>query len=96
MKKIPPFHASLKQATFTLTPCESGISMKQSELDFLWLIQSFNKRLPLFHGFLSKFVIDNHPQTVVAYMEPISKSPTNNDVVQETMLRSQEVAREMK
>ena len=29
-------------------------------------------------------------------MELISKSPTNNDVVQETMLRSQEVAHEMK
>ena len=70
--------------------------MKQSELDFLWLIQFFNKRLPLFHGLFSKFVVDNHPQTVVAYMEPISKSPTNNDVVRKTMLRSQEVVHEMK
>ena len=47
-------------------------------------------------AFFQNFVVDTHPQTVVTYMEPFSKPPTNNDVVQETMLRSQEVAREMK
>ena len=55
VKAVSPFHASLKQDTFALTPCGCGMSMKQGELDFLRLFRSFNKNLPLFNGFFSKF-----------------------------------------
>lgn len=101
MKTISPFHTSLKGAKFTLVPCteaEHIRELQQSGLDFTWLLLSQDRKLPLFNGFFAKFITDNLPKTVIAYMDPISKPPTMNDVVQETMVRtlSLKVAKEMK
>lgn len=99
MKTISPFHTSLKGAKFTLVPCteaEHIRELQQSGLDFMWLLLSQDRKLPLFNGFFAKFITDNLPKTVIAYMDPISKPPTRNDVVQETMVRTLKVAKEMK
>lgn len=61
----------------------------------MWLLLSQDRKLPLFNGFFAKFITDNLPKTVIAYMDPISKPPTRNDV-QETMVRTLKVAKEMK
>ena len=97
MKEIPPFHTSFKLAKFTLVPCEEvqQIRLHQGPLDFAWLIQCTNQKLPLFNGYFSQFVEDILPKTVVVYVDPISQPPTKNDVVQETMVRAVKVALEM-
>lgn len=64
------------------------------DIDLLWLIQARCKEVPMFNGFFSKFVNDPLPLTVIGYMDPISQSPTRNDVVRETMVRSMTVAHE--
>ena len=64
------------------------------DIDLLWLIQARCKEVPMFNGFFSKFVNDPLPLTVIGYMDPISQSPTRNDVVRETMARSMTVAHE--
>ena len=94
-KEIDPFSTSLKRAQFKLkiSDVETG-RLKQKNLDFLWLLQSFTGKLPLFNGFFSRFVRDDLPQTMIAYMDPISLPPTRNDVVRETMVRSLKVADE--
>ena len=90
---------SLKQAKFKLTPSSEVMELgklRLKDLDFIWLLQSFTQKLSLFSGFFSQFVTDNLPQTVIAYMDPLSQPPTRNDVVQEMMVRLLKVADEMK
>lgn len=94
---IAPLSVSLKQAQFRLIPSSKVtelIYLRQSYLDFMWLLQSFSQKQPLFTGFISQYVTDALPQTVITYMDPIAKPPTSNDVVQETMVRSLKVARD--
>ena len=82
---------SLKQAKFKLTPSSEVMELgklRLKDLDFIWLLQSFTQKLSLFTGFFSQFVTDNVPQTVIAYIDPLSQPPTRNDVVQEMMVRS--------
>ena len=98
-KMIPPFHSNLKQAQFKLTPCDDLLEnvktkVQQEKLDFVWLLQSFTRKLSLFTGFFSQFVTDYLPETTVTYMDPISQPPSRNDAVRETMVRSLTVAEE--
>ena len=98
MNAIPPFNTSLKLAKFTLSSSAEvteTMQLKQNGIELLWLLQSFNQNLPLFNGYFSRFSTVNLPQTVIAYMDPIYQPPTRNDVVQETMVRSMKVAKEM-
>lgn len=43
---------------------------------------------------MSKYIEDPLPLQRICYMDPISRSPTNNDVVRETMTRTMNVANE--
>ena len=49
---------------------------------------------PLHAGFMSNYIKDPLPVQRICYMDPIATSPTNNDVVKETMIRTINVARE--
>ena len=96
-RSIPPFRTSLKLAKFPFNQTEATLSPLKPQhrgLDFLWLVQSVKQALPLFNGYFSQFVTDVRPRSLVAYMDPISEPPTKNDVVQETMIRSLNVAKE--
>lgn len=69
--------------------------LEQTGFDFIWLLQSARQELPLFTRFCSLLVTESLPQNVITYMDPISKPPTINDVVHETMICSTKVANEM-
>ena len=97
-KPIPQYEKSLKSAKFPLTIPTNAYEIKKinlTDLGLLWLMQSTVCNMPLYNGFYSNYVQDSLPKTVITYMDPILKSPTNNDVVQETMLRTLKVASEM-
>jgi hypothetical protein len=71
--------------------------LKISGLEFYWLWQVKFGETPLYAGFISKFVNDPLPLQRICYMDPISKSPTDNAdnaVVKETMIRTLNIARE--
>ncbi|KAJ8024334.1 hypothetical protein HOLleu_37052 [Holothuria leucospilota] len=104
-KPLNPFKSYLKQAKFHFQESEQDkieiIEIEHSFistqcLDTFWLVISRVQHVPLFTGFYSSFVHDPLPVTITAYMDPISQSPTRNDVVHETMLRSLRVAEETK
>ena len=64
-------------------------------LDLYWfwkLIES--KDTPLYAGFMSKYINDPLPLQQICYMDPIPRSPTNNNVVKETMVRTLKIASE--
>ena len=63
-------------------------------IDLYWLHLSREKDVALHAGFISNLVTDRLPLQRICYMDPISSSPTNNDVVRETMVRTINVARE--
>ena len=67
----------------------------QNGIDFMWLLQTFTNTTPLYYGYLSRYVRDHPPCTLVAYVDPISLLPTKNDVVCETMVRNIQVLKEM-
>ena len=62
----------------------------------MWLLQTFTNTTPLYYGYLSRYVTDHLPCTLVTYVDPISVPPTKNDVVCETMVQSIQVSKEMK
>ncbi|KAJ8023701.1 hypothetical protein HOLleu_36211 [Holothuria leucospilota] len=105
---IPPFQKSLNTAQFTSGAAneennsETTINSAQREvmekvpqkpLDFYWLWKSYDRITPLHAGVLSQYISDTLPVQRICYMDSISRSPTNNDVVKETMMRSLRVAR---
>lgn len=102
-KPVTQYISNLKKAIFhfeeseqdksEITEIDHSLILAQS-LDTLWLILSRVKHVPLFNGFFSRFVDDPLPVSIITYMDPISHSPTRNDVVHETMLRSLRVAEE--
>ena len=67
----------------------------QNGIDFMWLLQTFTNTTPLYYGYLSRYVRDHPPCTLVTYVDPISLPLTKNDVVSETMVRSIQVSKEM-
>ena len=97
-RTIPAFNTSLKNVKFQITKTSTSFSNKvtQMNIDFIWLLKTFTNTTPLYYGYLSRYVTDDLPCTVVTYMDPISLPPTRNDVVCETMVRSLRVSEEMK
>ena len=71
---------------------ESKIRLKILDLYWFWNLIRGNS--PLYAGFMSKYIEDALPLQRICYMDPISRSPTNNDVVKETMIRTMNVANE--
>jgi hypothetical protein len=63
-------------------------------LDFYWFSRIRQGSVPLHDGFVSKFIMDPLPLQQICYMDPISSSPTKNEVVKETMIRTMNVAKE--
>ena len=63
-------------------------------LDLYWFWKLTKGNTPLYAGFMSKYIEDPLPLQRICYMDPISRSPTNNDVVRETMIRTMSVANE--
>ena len=61
-----------------------------------WLskLRNVDRDTPLNSGFMSQFLDDPLPIQRICYMDPISKSPTDNTVVKETMIRTLNVAKE--
>ena len=109
-REIPPFRQSIKNATFqspnkevnlTITPAaeiesnveESSLQLKKLDLYWFWNMKVGNC-CALHDVFISKFINDPLPVQRICYMDPISRSPTNNDVVKETMVRTMNVAKE--
>ena len=64
--------------------------------NILWTIGKslFPYDLPMWHGWNSLKEVDINPQQKVFYMQHIKLPPTRNDVVKETLRRSQTVASE--
>ena len=73
-------------------PCSSNVNLKL--LDFFWFWLSQRKEIPLHAGFISLYMEDFLPIHRVACMDTICRSPTDNAVVRETMIRSMNVAEE--
>ena len=95
VKPIVPYWSNLKRAKFDLSLTETNFSfINQQTLDMFWLSQTLRKPMPLFPGYFSLFVVDELPEQVICYMDPISLPPTRNDVVKTTMERSLKVAAE--
>ena len=63
-------------------------------LDLYWFWKLREGNTPLHAGVMSKYIKDPLPLQRICYMDTISRSPTNNDVVRETMIRSMNVAKE--
>lgn len=108
-QEIPPLRKSLKAAIFTstaetVTSQDSGSAsslqlhqrpgLQLKPLDLYWLLQLKKGDTPLYAGFISNFVKDVLPLQRICYMDPIPKSPTDNAVVRETMIRTLNVAKE--
>ena len=62
--------------------------------DTLWMM-AFNlfEDMPMWRGWNSKITKDMVPKQIIGYMENINLSPTRLDIVQETLKRSQQVAK---
>ena len=63
-----------------------NIKIKMNPLDFYWFLKLRHGNIPLHAGFMSSFINDPLPIQRICYMDPIFQSPTNNDVVKETMI----------
>lgn len=96
-REIPPFRKPLKTAKFTsaaATASENDPKIRLQPLDLYWFWRLRDGDTPLHSGFISKYLKDTLPLQRICYMDPISRSPTNNDVVRETMIRTMSVAKE--
>ncbi|XP_030837116.1 uncharacterized protein LOC105437992 [Strongylocentrotus purpuratus] len=88
-------HSTSLQSTATKSSSDdSSACTTLSVLDLYWFWKLSDGSTPLHAGFMSKYIQDSLPLQRICYMNPISRSPTNNDVVRETMIRSLNVAKE--
>ena len=92
-REIPPFQKPLNKALFmstylaTSTPEDlSSSSVYIKPLDLYWLHKSRKENIPLHDEFLSMFITDALPLHRICFMDPILSSPSNNNVVKETMV----------
>ena len=96
-REIPPFRKALKSAMFvrdTTTTVEGNKTIPLRPLQLYWFWKLGDGDTPMHSGFMSKIMEDTLPLQRICYMDPISRSPTNNDVVRETMIRTINVAKE--
>ena len=75
--------AEKKNNCYTITP-----------LQLYWFVRAIKEKLPLYADFISHFIVDDLPLQRLCYNDPIFRSPTNNDVVRETMVRTLDIASE--
>ena len=68
-------------------------NLKPIDLYCLWKLMNEHD-VPLHAGFISHYVEYLLPLQRICYMDPIHSSPTRNDVVKETMIRTINVAQE--
>ena len=99
---ITPFKKDIKRADFAFVRLETeSMEAEQDEnnelvmqhnlkpIDMYWLWKLMNEHdVPLHAGFISHFVEDLSPLQRICYMDPIHSSPTRNDVVKETIIRT--------
>ena len=96
-REIPPFRQNIKTAKFDVpedSEVENEYNIQQAPLDLYWFHKLKEGNTPLYAGFMSRYIKDLLPLQRICYMDPIPKSPTNNDVVRETMVRTLNVAKE--
>ena len=72
---------------------ECKIRLKILDLYWYWKLIESNDT-PLYAGFMSKYINDPLPLQRICYMDPMPRSPTNNNVVKETMVRTLKIANE--
>lgn len=72
------------------------LSVTSQKLDFLWMISHVveKKNIPMWAGFNANDHTDSNPKQAVLYMPNIDRSPTNDDVVLETLSLTQKCAEE--
>jgi len=95
-REILPFRKPLKTAKFVCatTSTAENIKIQLKPLNLYWFWRLHNGDTPLHSGFISKYMKDTLPLQRICNMDQISRSPTNNDVVRETMIRTLRVAEE--
>ena len=96
---IQPYRKALNRAQFIPSPTSTSLDTNHyspllTSLDFLWFWKLSESSVPLHAGFMSNYIRDPLPMQKICYMDPIPKSPTSNDVVRETMIRTPNVAKE--
>lgn len=96
-REFPPFRQPLKKATFVCNtkatnPYETNIQLKPLDLYWFWRLQDGNTSLH--SGFVSMYIEGLLPIQRICYMDPISRSHTNNDVIRATMVRTMSMAEE--
>ncbi|ESO88713.1 hypothetical protein LOTGIDRAFT_165497 [Lottia gigantea] len=62
------------------------VKLAMKALDLCWLWKLFEGNTPLYAGFISMYIKDVLPMQRICYMDPISRSPTNNALVKENEL----------
>ena len=100
-RHIPEFKSSLRKARFTsqdekAVSIDAKSSLKLSLTDLYWFLKFQVTKFPLYAGFMSTYIEDLLPMQQISFLDPIPMSPTNNDVVRETMVRSINIAKEIK
>ena len=99
-KQIQPFRKAINKAQFIHPPTSSNdlndykVGLKL--LDLYWFWKQREGNTPMHAGFMSKYIKDPLPLQRICYMDPIPRSPTNNEVVRETMIRTLNIAKETK
>jgi len=74
----------------------TDLSIPSRKLDFFWMVTHTlgMESIPMWTGFNAWNYVDHLPKQVVLYMPNIDRSPTNNDVVAETLSITQKCAQE--
>lgn len=97
-KQIDPYRQKPRLSTFNYEVYEVANPSNLPQVikcDTLWMMAfSLLNEMPMWRGWNSKITKDPLPKQIVGYMENINLSPTRLDVVQETLKRSQQVAKE--
>jgi len=95
---IEPYMKKPRITSFVFQNREANIPREWESFvktDLIWSFScTFLSNCPMWVGWNSLFVEDLLPVQIVGYMETINLPPTRNDVVQETMKRTQAVAKE--
>ena len=96
-EEIEPYHKKPKISehdfdTSTFFPPKSMSVYHQRNILWMAAKTSFPRDISMWHGWNSLHEIDVNPKQKVFYMKHIPLPPTRNDVVKETLKRSQSVA----
>ena len=98
---LPPYRKKPRMDDFSYAMKEYRLgsidaSVLSRKLDFLWMIAHALEvdQIPMWTGFNSQIYVDPIPKQAVLYMPNIDRSPTNDDVVVETLVITQKCAQE--